>query len=230
MRTTTTASAPTGFSPAAHNLPVSTSETGLNLNPSFDWPSRRGLANPAHRPRRRRPRLALSDARWLRAQELWQVGRTGQGDGEVFDLIEAYTSDPIAMYTLSRELQSRRTGRHVGAGRSAPDAYAQHKPESGLPKALLSLSYPPAFGQSAQRYAHGRGHLAAADARLRPAGELLRPASESPAGALGLTQVLPSTGRAIATKLGVPGCIGRVLFPGRSESEAGRSLHGRSAC
>ncbi|MPZ47765.1 MAG: transglycosylase SLT domain-containing protein [Dehalococcoidia bacterium] len=194
-----------------HNLPESIQETNLNLNPTFDWSAAeawlaqrtaRSIADPGW----------AADARWPRAQELWLVGRTGQGDGEVFDLMEAYTNDPIAMYTLARELQREgRVGMSARAGQRLL-RILNLNPNQGLPKALLSLSYPPAFGLSAQRHATAVGVSPLLMLAFVRQESFFDPRAISPAGALGLTQVLPATGKALATKLGIAGVTNDGLF------------------
>jgi soluble lytic murein transglycosylase len=185
-----------------HNLPESTRESNVNLNPSFDWTAAetwlaaktgRAVADPGWG----------ADARWLRAQELWLVGRTGQGDGEVFDLLEAFASDPNAMYTLSRELAGRgRIGMSGRAGQRLLRALNTN-PNQGLPKPLLSLAYPPAFGQSAQRYASAEKISPLLMLAFIRQESFFDPRAISPAGALGLTQVLPTTAKSLATRMGI---------------------------
>jgi soluble lytic murein transglycosylase len=186
------------------NLPKATRESKVDLTTPLDYASAetwlaartgRAVTDPGW----------SSDNRWLRAQELWLVGRTSQGDSEVFDLIESYSRDPIAMYTLARSLQSQ--GRIGMSGRAGQRLLRtlNANPNEGLPKALLSLSYPPAFGGLAQKYAQSERISPLLLLAFVRQESFFDPRAESPAGALGLTQVLPSTGKATADKLGVSG-------------------------
>ena len=87
----------------AHGQPPATREQDVDLTPSFDWEEAEGWLSA----RTGRPVSDVgwsTDYRWLRAQELWRVGRTGMGDEEAFDLIDAHDQDPIATYTLARRL------------------------------------------------------------------------------------------------------------------------------
>jgi peptidoglycan lytic transglycosylase len=75
-------------------------------------------------------------------------------------------------------------------------------PNAGLPRELLSLSYPPAFGSNAQKYAQNERISPLLLLAFVRQESFFDPRAESPAGALGLTQVLPSTGKTVAEKLG----------------------------
>ena len=140
----------------------------------------------------------------MRAQELWAVGRKGHADTEAFALIEANAQDLIAMYTLARRLD--------GLGRVSMSARAGQRllrvlntnPADGLPKALLSLSYPAAFPALSERYARVEGISPLLLLAFVRQESFFDPRAVSGAGALGLTQVLPVTGEEIAPKLGVP--------------------------
>jgi soluble lytic murein transglycosylase len=102
---------------------------------------------------------------------------------------------------LSRELQAQgRIGMSARAGQRLLRTLNTN-PNAGLPKALLSLSYPPAFAAGVTKYAQ--------DSRISPLlllafirqESFFDPRAESGAGALGLTQVLPSTAKALADQL-----------------------------
>ena len=109
------------------------------------------------------------------------------------------------MYTLARRLAEE--GRVGVSGRAGQRLLRllNVSPNEGLPKALISLSYPPAFGALAAKHAQEAGIsplLLLAFVRLE---SFFDPQAESAAGALGLAQVLPSTGQTIAATLGLNG-------------------------
>jgi soluble lytic murein transglycosylase len=194
-----------------HDLPQAERESNVNLNPNFDWAGAEAwLAQ-----RTGRTVVAgdwLSDQRWLRAQELWLIGRSAQGDAEAFDLMESYANDAIAMYTLSRTLQGQgRIGMSARAGQRLLRVLNTN-PNQGLPKALLSLSYPPAFGASVQRHAEANRISPLLMLAFIRQESFFDPLAQSGAGALGLTQVLPSTGQTIAGRLGISDFTAERLF------------------
>jgi soluble lytic murein transglycosylase len=187
-----------------HGLPNATRESNINLSPNFDWVAAESwLTARTARPIGDPP--WASDQRWLRAQELWRIGRVSQGDAEAFDLIEAHASDPIAMYTLSRTLQAQ--GRIGMSGRAGQRLLRilDVNPNAGLPKPLLSLAYPAAFGPIAQKHSNTERISPLLMLAFVRQESFFDPRAESPVGALGLTQVLPSTGEDIAKALGVNG-------------------------
>ena len=193
------------------NLPKATAESKIDFNANTNYNAAeswlasktgRTVADPGW----------SNDNRWLRAQELWLVGRSSQGDGEAFDLIEAYARDPIAMYTMSRTLQGEgRIGMSARAGQRLLRTLDTN-PNAGLPKALLALSYPPAFGAFAQKYASAERISPLLMLAFVRQESFFDPRAESPAGALGLTQVLPKTGKSLADKMGVTGVDDEALL------------------
>ena len=186
---------------SGHDQPQATRESSLDLAPGYDWQAaeawlsaRTGLAIA-------RPWSA--DARWARAQELWLVGRAAEADDEASNLIEAYAGDPTAMYTLARDLRALgQVGLSARAGQRLLRTLNAN-PSDGLPRALLSLSYPAAYASLVQRHASAEGVSPLLLLAFIRQESFFDPRAESGAGALGLTQVLPSTGRRIAARLGV---------------------------
>jgi soluble lytic murein transglycosylase len=183
-------------------LPTVDDEAKLDLDPDFDWKAAEAWL--AQRTGRVISEAGWStDGRWGRAQELWLVGRAGYGDAEMFGLIEAYAGDGLAMYSMARRLDELgRTSMSARAGQRLLRVFDTN-PNAGLPKPLLSLSYPAAFGPLVEKYA--------AEQKVSPLLMLafirqesfFDPRATSPAGAFGLTQVVPGTGEAIAKTLGV---------------------------
>lgn len=190
-----------------HGLPKATVEANINLTPDFDWAAaeawlsqRTGrTVTPAHE----QPWAA--DSRWARAQELWTVGRAVQAEVEALSLLDSYNQDPIALYTMARALAAQ--GRTSISGRAGQRLLRvlNTKPNQGLPKAILSLSYPAAFPTAVQRYAQAEGISPLLMLAFIRQESFFDPRAVSPAGALGLTQVLPATGRTLASRLGVTG-------------------------
>jgi soluble lytic murein transglycosylase len=76
-------------------------------------------------------------------------------------------------------------------------------PNEGLPKALLSLSYPAAFGPLVQRYAEAEGISPLLMLAFVRQESFFDPRAVSPVGALGLTQLLPESAQVAATALGI---------------------------
>jgi soluble lytic murein transglycosylase len=187
-----------------HVIPRATAETVIDLTPEFDWEAAEtwltGITGKA-----------ISDAgwstdeRWERAQELWVVGRTDYGDAEIFGLIEAYAGDAVAMYTMSRRLDELgRTSMSARAGQRLLRVLNTN-PNQGLPKPILSLSYPAAFAPLVATSAGEHGVSPLLMLAFIRQESFFDPRAVSPADARGLTQVIPPTAEAIASTLGVQG-------------------------
>ena len=218
-----------GVSEGLHKQPIATAETGVDLTPTWDWPAaEQWLATFTGQPATNRAWQA--DPRWPLAQELWRVGRSYYGDQEVLDLIQSYASEPASLYTLSRDLldagrvsMSARTGQVL---LSALDA----SPSQGLPKAIMSLAYPPAFGPLVQRYADAEGISPLLLLAFVRQESFFNPRATSGAGALGLTQLLPESAQTAATELGLSDNVPQdQLSACGFESATGCALHGRPA-
>ncbi len=177
--------------------PTATTETNIDFDPNYDWAAAETwLAQKTGRPVEEQG--WITDPRWLRATELWTVGRNAQADTEVSDLIDSYDQDPIAMYTMARRLQA--LGHNGVSGRAGQRLLRtlDTNPNEGLPMALLSLSYPPAFGNEAVQYAKDAGVSPLLLMAFVRQESFFDPRAISPAGAMGLTQLLPDTAQTIA--------------------------------
>lgn len=200
-----------GLAQGQHNLPKAKVESGINLKPDFDW-----RAAEAWLSLRTTGAVSegawSSDISWARALELWRVGRNSQADAEASDLIEAYAGDAIAMYTMSRRLQT--LGRHSMSARAGQRLLRvlNTNPNQGLPRALLSLSYPAAFPELVERHAAQEKVSPLTLLALIRQESFFEPRATSPAGALGLTQVLPGTGTGLAQRLGLVGFASEQLL------------------
>jgi soluble lytic murein transglycosylase len=180
--------------------PKATRESKIDLDTQFDWPAAEAwLAQKTGR--------AVADTswtqdkRWLRAQELWLVGRDTQASAEAFDLMDARQADPVVMYGMARALQAQgRVGLSARAGQRLLRVL-QTNPNAGLPKALLSLSYPPAFAALVQKRAQDAGISPLLMLAFIRQESFFDPRAQAPDGGLGLTQVQPETGQSIAKKL-----------------------------
>ncbi len=184
-----------------HDQPMATREAALDLSPAFDWQAAKAWLSL--RTGAAIGRVWSGDPRWTRALELWLVGRVSEGDDEAFGLIEAYAGNAVAMYTLARDLEALgRAGLSARAGQRLLRVLNAN-PRDGLPRALLSLSYPAAFSASVQRHSASAGISPLLLLAFVRQESFFDPRAESSAGALGLSQVLPTTGRTIVATLGV---------------------------
>ena len=185
-----------------HTIPRASSEAAIELTPGFDWAAAEAwLTGLTGR--------IISDAgwstdeRWARAQELWLAGREAYGDDETFALIEAFAGDAIAMYTMSRRLDELgRVSMSARAGQRLLRVLNTN-PNAGLPKPLLALSYPAAFAPLVAQAAGEHGVSPLLMLAFIRQESFFDPRAISPAGARGLTQVIPPTAETIASTLGV---------------------------
>jgi soluble lytic murein transglycosylase len=187
------------------NHPKSNRDTSADLTQDFDWQAAESwLATRAGRPVTAASSQAWwNDQRWTRAQELWLVGRVGQANVEAFDLIEAHAQDGIAMYTMARTLWDR--GQFSLSARAGQRLLRvlNTNPNAGLPKALLSLSYPAPFASSLEKYASAERVSPLLLLAFIRQESFFDPGAASPV-AYGLTQLLPATASSVAGRLGLP--------------------------
>ena len=151
------------------------------------------------------PQAFLGDPLWARASELLDLQLLDEASAELESLLGAYGTTSSTLYDLTRALHplglthvSARAATRLLAGLSQPAIDA-------APLDLLRLAYPVDYAsllQSAAERTHTSPLLLAALIRQE---SFFNPRAGSSAGALGLTQVIPSTAQEIAADLGLEG-------------------------
>jgi soluble lytic murein transglycosylase-like protein len=139
---------------------------------------------------------------WERGQEFHQLGLTREATNEFLSLIDQSSLQPWSLYRLARAFNDLDMP-HLAAAAAAPLLAKVGGPVEQSPRALLELSYPLAYPSLIQ--------ATAAENDLSPLlllavirqESFFNPLAVSPAGALGLTQVMPSTAQGIAAELNV---------------------------
>lgn len=143
------------------------------------------------------------DARWGQALELLAVGLEEEADAQLEALLGTAGSDPAALYQLARAF--RRVGRVHLATRAAARLLAA-LPDGAwrkAPRDLVRLAYPWEYEGPIARLQRERGGDPLVMLALIRQESFFDPHAGSAAGALGLTQVIPSTGREVAAALGM---------------------------
>jgi len=151
------------------------------------------------------PPAFLSDPRWARASELLDLQLLDEASGEFESLLEAYGTTSADLYSLTKALYP--------LGLTQPSARAASRLLAALPQPatdaapadLFRLAYPVDYApllQSTGERTHTSPLLLAALIRQE---SFFDPWAGSSAGALGLTQVIPSTAQEIAAGLGLEG-------------------------
>ncbi len=142
----------------------------------------------------------INDPRWAQAAELANVGLSAQSDAVFRDVIQQSASDPVALYKVTKRLQQE--GRTSLAARAATRLLSLLALQTPAPNDLWRVAYPIVY--------KGLVSDAAKQEKISPLlllalvrqESFYDPHAGSPAGALGLTQVVPATGKSIAQSLG----------------------------
>jgi soluble lytic murein transglycosylase len=137
-----------------------------------------------------------------RAMELPDVGLQSEALGEWLAAIELWSEQPIHLYHLARLAEA---DQQATVALRAATVLFQLAPNQGrtAPATILRLLYPAPFATAVVREAKAYGfspHLFLALLRQE---SLFDPNVTSSAGARGIAQVMPETGRGIASQLGV---------------------------
>jgi soluble lytic murein transglycosylase len=147
-------------------------------------------------------RELAADAAWRRGAALWELGLRAEAGWEFDDLRDRFAADPARLYALGAAL------RDLGADNEALATGQRLLTASGtastdLPHAVRALAYPAPYPDlvAAQSARFGVDPLLFLG--LMRQESRFEPRAQSPARARGLTQVMPSTGRSIASALGL---------------------------
>lgn len=146
--------------------------------------------------------LLENDPRWTIGAALDEAGMHAESMGIYQSMItDNGGEDIVGLYRMLRRFHDE--GRTALAARAARTLYRSTPAFRAPHPELLRLSYPPAFGDLAERAAADEGIDPLLLMALMRQESFYDPLAGSIAGALGLTQVIEPTGRAIAGELGI---------------------------
>jgi soluble lytic murein transglycosylase len=175
----------------------------LEEEPIVDWSAADNWISPFAPPLLSLNRfvLLLPDERWLRGQELLALGLPNDATAEFRALLDAYEDEPFALYHLARAFHSSSLT-HLAAEAAVRLLDALPAEAAALaPTSILRLAYPIAYAdliESAAQDEEVSPFLLLAMIRQE---SFFDPDVGSPAGALGLMQVIPVTAAEIASRL-----------------------------
>jgi len=144
-----------------------------------------------------------ANRRWARGQELAVLGLPHEAGAEFRALVEEYGGEPMALLALAESF--RLLGETEMSSRSAQrilDKLSQ-RDAAAAPPGLLRLAYPEAYMDILESAETEEGVSPLVMLALIRQESFFDPLAGSGAGALGLTQVIPSTAQEIAAELGV---------------------------
>ncbi|MEX2245781.1 MAG: transglycosylase SLT domain-containing protein [Dehalococcoidia bacterium] len=152
-----------------------------------------------------------ADVRWPEVDELLAVGLRAQADFLVREIIGDYAFSPPALLEITRTLHD--DDRASAAARAAVTLIAS-LPDSpdDPPLDLLRIAYPSAFASLVEDTASEQDVPSLLLLSLMRQESFYDPDAGSPAGALGLTQVIPATGEQIAGALDIASFAPTDLF------------------
>lgn len=170
-----------------------------------DWPAIAAwvLAQRGIDPETAAPAL-ITDARWATGAALDDAGMHAESMAVYRSMIaDNGGEDAVELYRMLRRFHAE--GRAALAASAARTLYRSAPDFQRPDPALLRLAYPPAYGDLAVRAAAGEGIDPLLLLALVRQESFYDPLAGSPAGALGLTQVIEPTGEALAEALGIAG-------------------------
>jgi soluble lytic murein transglycosylase len=148
------------------------------------------------------------EAALIRIDLLSAVGWTEAASFEL-DRIRSYFDDePLALYSLGEGLNQRnQTIAGIAIGREL-----HRRGGEGWNRRLLRIVYPMPYRDLIVKYARPHGISPYFIAALVRQESMFNPSATSSAGAMGLMQVMPSTGRRVARTLGIRRFRTRMLY------------------
>jgi soluble lytic murein transglycosylase-like protein len=170
-----------------------------------DWDAVEGWLTSLWGPEPPSPGPTLFDSTaWQSGQEFHQSGMERESTNTFLRLIDESSSQPWSLYRLARAFDDLDMP-HLSARAATRLLWKTDDPLEQTPRALVELAYPLAYPSLVQ--------AAAAENDLSPLlllalirqESFFDPLAVSSAGALGLTQVMPSTGQGIAAELNIEG-------------------------
>jgi soluble lytic murein transglycosylase len=180
--------------------PPLTLTEGAPNTPSADWPAVEAWLTSKFGPEDPVAREALTeDLPWRRALELLRAGLHQEADDQFTDLINGAAGHPWLLYRLARALDGE--GQSAAAARTGARLIGER---ADAPRELLRLAYPGEYLDLATQAADANGFPPLLLLALVRQESFFDPDAESSAGALGLTQVIPSTADEIAGQIDEP--------------------------
>ena len=141
---------------------------------------------------------------WQQGQEFHQLGLEREATDSFLSLISQSSSQPWSLYRLARAFDD--LGMPHLAARAAAGLLAKaSSPLEQAPRALVQLAYPLAYLPLIQTAAAENGLSPLLLLAVIRQESFFDPLAASPAGALGLTQVMPPTAEEIARGLNIEG-------------------------
>jgi soluble lytic murein transglycosylase-like protein len=137
---------------------------------------------------------------WQRGQEFHQLGLAREATNEFLWLIDQTSPQPWSLYRLARAFDDLDLA-HLAAGAATRLLAKTGGPLEQNPRALLSLAYPLAYPSLVQAVAAENDLSPLLLLAVIRQESFFDPLAVSPAGALGLTQVMPATSQGIAAEL-----------------------------
>lgn len=171
--------------------------------------------------------VLAQDPRWSQIDELRAVGLTDQSDAIVQSMMNQYATDPVAMMQVTKRLQE--SGNASNAARAATrllSALSVSATTAAPPDDLLRVAYPVVWDNLVKDSSKKEDVSPLLLLSLMRQESYYDPDAGSSAGALGLTQVVPTTGTSIAKTLGVENFTADDLFRPHVSIEFGANYLG----